>query len=80
MLLENPSSYLAFAESTWSETDFLAEVEFDHLGTYRYSPEDGTAAVRLADHVPAEIARERVDRILELQDHRLVPAEGEGGR
>jgi hypothetical protein len=26
MLVENPSSYLAFAESTWSETDFLAEV------------------------------------------------------
>ena len=26
MLLENPSSYLAFAESTWSETDFLTEI------------------------------------------------------
>lgn len=26
VLLENPSSYLAFAESTWSETDFLAEI------------------------------------------------------
>ena len=26
MLLENPSSYLAFAESDWSEPDFLAEV------------------------------------------------------
>jgi uncharacterized protein (UPF0276 family) len=26
MLLENPASYLAFANSTWSETDFLAEV------------------------------------------------------
>jgi uncharacterized protein (UPF0276 family) len=26
MLLENPSSYLAFAESTWSETDFLHEL------------------------------------------------------
>ncbi|WP_372610021.1 DUF692 family multinuclear iron-containing protein [Aquicoccus sp.] len=26
MLLENPSSYLAFAESTWEETDFLAEI------------------------------------------------------
>jgi uncharacterized protein (UPF0276 family) len=26
MLLENPSSYLRFAESTWSETDFLAEI------------------------------------------------------
>lgn len=26
MLLENPSSYLAFAESTWAEPDFLAEI------------------------------------------------------
>ena len=26
MLLENPSSYLAFAQSTWSETDFLREI------------------------------------------------------
>lgn len=26
MLLENPSSYLAFAESTWCETDFLTEL------------------------------------------------------
>ncbi|MCC1494798.1 DUF692 family multinuclear iron-containing protein [Cognatishimia sp. F0-27] len=26
MLLENPSSYLAFAESDWSETDFLKEL------------------------------------------------------
>ncbi|MCP4818152.1 MAG: DUF692 domain-containing protein, partial [Shimia sp.] len=26
MMLENPSSYLAFAESSWSEPDFLREV------------------------------------------------------
>ncbi|WP_291728527.1 DUF692 domain-containing protein [Leisingera sp. F5] len=26
MLLENPSSYLAFAESTWSEPEFLSEI------------------------------------------------------
>ncbi|MCR9126018.1 MAG: DUF692 domain-containing protein [Rhodobacteraceae bacterium] len=26
MLLENPSSYLAFDESTWSETDFMGEL------------------------------------------------------
>jgi len=26
MLLENPSTYLAFAESTWTETDFIAEI------------------------------------------------------
>ena len=26
MLLENPSTYLAFVESSWSEVDFIAEV------------------------------------------------------
>ncbi|WP_204113945.1 DUF692 domain-containing protein [Shimia biformata] len=26
MMLENPSSYLAFAESTWAEPDFLSEI------------------------------------------------------
>src|SRR5207244_119688 len=26
MLLENPSTYLALAESTWSEMDFIAEI------------------------------------------------------
>ncbi len=26
LLLENPSTYLAFAESTWAETDFIAEI------------------------------------------------------
>lgn len=26
MLLENPATYLAFAESNWTETDFLAEI------------------------------------------------------
>ncbi len=26
MLLENPSTYLAFAESTWPETEFIAEI------------------------------------------------------
>ncbi|MBP0656604.1 DUF692 family protein, partial [Mycobacterium tuberculosis] len=26
MLLENPSTYLAFAESTYSEIDFIAEI------------------------------------------------------
>ena len=26
MLLENPSSYLAFSESTWDEPDFLREI------------------------------------------------------
>jgi ribosomal protein S12 methylthiotransferase len=47
--------------------DLLARVEFDHLGTYRYSPEDGTPAAELPDRVPAEEVADREARILDLQ-------------
>lgn len=47
--------------------DFLAEVEFDHLGTYRYSPERGTPAARLADRVPDEVIFDREALIMDLQ-------------
>ena len=47
--------------------DFLARVEFDHLGTYRYSPEVGTAAADLPDRVPAEVVVDREAVIMDLQ-------------
>ena len=47
--------------------DFLAEVEFDHLGTYRYSPEAGTAAADLGDRVPDEVILDREALIMDLQ-------------
>jgi ribosomal protein S12 methylthiotransferase len=47
--------------------DFLARVEFDHLGTYRYSPEPGTPAAALADRVPDEEVADREARLLDLQ-------------
>jgi ribosomal protein S12 methylthiotransferase len=47
--------------------DFLAEVRFDHLGTYRYSPEAGTASATLPDQVPAEVAMDREALIADLQ-------------
>ena len=47
--------------------DFLAEVEFDHLGTYRYSPELGTAAAKLEDRVPDEVILDREALIMDLQ-------------
>ena len=47
--------------------DFLARVEFDHLGTYRYSPEVGTAAASLPDRVPREVVADREALILDLQ-------------
>ena len=48
--------------------DFLAEVEFDHLGTYRYSPEQGTAAADLPDRVPDEVILDREAIILDVQE------------
>jgi len=47
--------------------DFLARVEFDHLGTYRYSPEEGTAAEALPERVPDEVVADREALILDLQ-------------
>jgi ribosomal protein S12 methylthiotransferase len=47
--------------------DFLARVEFDHLGTYRYSPEPGTPAAALPDRVPDEEVADREARLLDLQ-------------
>ncbi len=47
--------------------DFLARVEFDHLGAYRYSPEVGTLAAVLPGRVPDEIVADREARLLDLQ-------------
>ena len=47
--------------------DFLAEVEFDHLGTYRFSPEKGTPSASLPDRVPDELIHDREALIMDLQ-------------
>jgi ribosomal protein S12 methylthiotransferase len=47
--------------------DFLAAVEFDHLGTYRYSPEAGTPAADLGDTVPDEVILDREAIIGDVQ-------------
>jgi len=47
--------------------DFLARVEFDHLGTYRYSPEAGTAAAAMAGVVADEVVADREARVVDLQ-------------
>ncbi len=47
--------------------DYLARVEFDHAGAYRYSPEAGTAAAALAHRPPAEEVADREARIMDLQ-------------
>jgi ribosomal protein S12 methylthiotransferase len=47
---------------------FVEDTGFDRLGVFTYSPEDGTPSVDMADHVPADVARERAEAVEETQD------------
>lgn len=47
--------------------DFVEETEFDRLGAFAYSPEEGTPAAKMPDQVPEEIKQERLDRLMGLQ-------------
>jgi ribosomal protein S12 methylthiotransferase len=46
---------------------FVTEAEFDRLGVFQYSQEDGTTAFDLGDPVPAAVKEERHGRIMEAQ-------------
>ncbi len=47
--------------------DFLEEMQFDRVGCFTYSPQEGTRAYDLDDDVDDSIKRERKERIEELQ-------------
>jgi ribosomal protein S12 methylthiotransferase len=53
--------------------DFLEETRFDRVGAFAYSPQEGTRAWALADDVPDDVKRERLERLTELQ--RVITAE-----
>lgn len=46
---------------------FLEQADLDHVGVFTYSPEPGTVSADLADPVPAAIARQRQDELMDLQ-------------
>ena len=46
---------------------FLESQRFDHVGVFTYSAEEGTAAAKLPNPVPVEIATARKDRLMTLQ-------------
>ena len=48
--------------------DFVEETRFARLGGFVFSPEDRSIAARLPQQVPAELARERMARLLALQE------------
>ena len=47
--------------------DFVDECEFDRLGVFTYSPEEGTPAAEYEDQVDGELAAKWRDEIMELQ-------------
>jgi ribosomal protein S12 methylthiotransferase len=47
--------------------DFIEEIQFDRLGVFTYSEEEGTLAEALDDNVPAEVKNERKAQIMDLQ-------------
>ena len=47
--------------------DFMAEMRFDRVGAFAYSPEEGTPAAELPGAVPEEVKTERYERLMALQ-------------
>jgi ribosomal protein S12 methylthiotransferase len=47
--------------------DFVEEVQFDHLGAFKYSPEEGTPASKLSHRVPERVKGERLRALMEVQ-------------
>ncbi|MZG31149.1 MAG: 30S ribosomal protein S12 methylthiotransferase RimO [Nitrospinae bacterium] len=46
---------------------FLCEMEFDHVGVFTYSDEEGTTAFDYPNRVPEEVKIERRDTLMEFQ-------------
>lgn len=47
---------------------FLSEMEFDRLGAFTYSPEEGTPAAEFPDQIDEEVKAEWRDEVMELQE------------
>ena len=47
--------------------EFVREMEFERLGVFTYSQEDGTTADELGDPIPQELKEERRNIIMEIQ-------------
>jgi ribosomal protein S12 methylthiotransferase len=55
-------------EGDFSELlDFIKMIKFDRLGIFKYSPEEGTPAYDFDNQVPDEVAEERLDILMTLQ-------------
>lgn len=48
--------------------DFINEVEFDRLGVFTYSQEEGTPAAKFSDQIAEEIKEARRDELMNIQE------------
>ena len=48
---------------------FVENAQLDWCGFFTFSPEEGTHAMTLPDHVPAELMNERIAELREMQDN-----------
>ncbi|HYL20726.1 MAG TPA: 30S ribosomal protein S12 methylthiotransferase RimO, partial [Gemmatimonadales bacterium] len=53
--------------------EFLEEAQFDRLGAFAYSPQEGTRATAYPDDIPDAVKRDRLEELLEVQ--RAISAE-----
>ncbi len=48
-------------------SEFVAEQQFDHVGVFTYSSEDGTRAARYPDDIPEQVKERRRDQLMAMQ-------------
>ena len=56
---------------------FINEMEFNRLGVFPYSQEEGTPAARLPDQIDEETKLSRMDELMELQQEIAFDLENE---
>jgi ribosomal protein S12 methylthiotransferase len=47
--------------------EFVRDIQFDRVGVFTYSPEEGTPAYRMPGQIPHEVAENRYQRLMEVQ-------------
>ncbi len=47
--------------------NFTSVAQFDHMGAFRYSREDGTVAYKLSNQIDEKVKKERLKKIMSLQ-------------
>jgi ribosomal protein S12 methylthiotransferase len=57
--------------------EFVEDFQFDALGVFEFSPEPGTAAADMPNQVPAELARQRAETLMQTQRDIVASANDE---